>query len=129
MCLALSVLGYESDGRIEARESREAAADETGEHDGVEVRAETNDKREQCGGDSERYLKVVNTWREEPRGTGGSAAVSYVVGYSHVGGRTRSARLSSSWPSIRDSFLQRATFPSRKSKKRPARGKTSADQR
>ena len=44
--LALGVFGDERDGRVEAREAGEPAADAAGEHDGVEVRPEADGERE-----------------------------------------------------------------------------------
>ena len=53
---ALGVLGDERDGGVEAREAGEAAADEAGEDEGVEGRAEAAGEGEEGGGDAEGDL-------------------------------------------------------------------------
>lgn len=110
--LARLVLGDQGDGGVEAGEASDTGADEDGEEGGVGGGAEAYAEGAHGGGDTEGdllcYKKVSLSRRVQ------------------MEERTESASESSSCPSIEDSFLQRATLPSRASKIIPARGKARA---
>lgn len=137
--LARSVLGDVGYGDVEARETRETAEHEEGEEDVVDGSAEPEGECGGGGGDAEGYLRgeelvsyfLVLSFRGFVSGVRYQIYPRGVVNSYHPDKKeslklTRSASESSSWPIRLLFFLQRATLPSMKSKKRPNGMKASA---